>query len=75
MKYSITIRQDEDGVFVASCPALPGCWSQGDTREEAVANITDAITGYIESLQKNGDPVPPPITQEIVEIDIRRAAG
>jgi predicted RNase H-like HicB family nuclease len=44
MKYRILIEQDEDGVFIAECPSLPGCISQGKTRQEAVENIQDAIT-------------------------------
>ena len=58
MKFRVVIEQDEDDKFVASCPTLPGCWSQGDTREEAMRNINDAMTGYLASLQKHGDPVP-----------------
>src|SRR5439155_9697547 len=46
MKYRVVIEPDEDGVFVAECPALPGCISQGKTRAEALANIKDAMTGY-----------------------------
>ena len=69
MKYRVLIEQDEDGIFVATCPALPGCISDGKTRAEAVANIQDAIQGYIESLKKHGDPIPPPITEEIVEVN------
>ena len=42
MKYRIVIEQDEDGKYVSHCPTLPGCWSQGDTREEAITNIKDA---------------------------------
>ena len=68
MKYRIIIEQDEDGVFVAECPALPGCVSQGKTREEAVENINDAIRGYLESLKKHNEPIPPPIEEEIVEV-------
>ena len=68
MKFRVIIEQDEDGVFVAHCPALPGCISQGATREEAQANIKEAITGYLESLKKHGEPIPPPITEEIVEV-------
>lgn len=68
MRYRVVIEQDEDGVFVAECPMLPGCISQGKSREEAVANIKDAIAGYLESLKKHGDPIPPPITEEIVEV-------
>lgn len=68
MKLRIIVEQDEDGKFVSSCPTLPGCWSQGDTRNEAVANIKDAIAGYLASLQKNGDAIPPPITEETIEV-------
>ncbi|MBI4644874.1 MAG: type II toxin-antitoxin system HicB family antitoxin [Deltaproteobacteria bacterium] len=66
MKFRVIIEQDEDGVFVAHCPALPGCISQGATRDEAQANIKEAITGYLESLKKHGEPIPPPITEEIL---------
>lgn len=69
MRFRIVIDQDEDGKFVANCPTLPGCWSQGDTREEAKRNIGDAIEGYLESLRKNGDPIPPPITENVIELD------
>lgn len=70
MKFRVIIEQDEDGVFVAHCPALPGCISQGATREKAQANIKEAITGYLESLKKHGEPIPPPITEEIVEVAV-----
>jgi antitoxin HicB len=68
MLYRIVIEQDEDGQFVAECPSLPGCVSEGQTREEAITNIKDAITGYLASLKKHGEPIPPPITEEIVEV-------
>ena len=68
MKFRVIIEPDEDGVFVAECPNLPGCISQGKTREEAVQNIKDAIAGYLESLKKHNEAVPPPITEEVVEI-------
>ena len=67
MKYRVLIEQDEDGAFVAICPSLPGCISQGNTRKEALANIKDAIDGYIASLKKHGEPIPPAITEELVE--------
>jgi predicted RNase H-like HicB family nuclease len=70
LKFRVIIEQDEDGVFVAYCPALPGCISQGATREEAQANIKEAITGYLASLKKHGEPIPPPITEEIVEVAV-----
>ena len=68
VKYRIIIEQDEDGFFVPEAPALPGCVSQGATREEALANIRDAIKGYLASLEKHGEPAPPPIAEEIVEV-------
>jgi predicted RNase H-like HicB family nuclease len=67
-RYRVFIEQDEDGVFVAECPSLPGCVSQGRTRDEAIANIKDAIAGYLESLRKHNEPIPPPIWEETVEI-------
>jgi predicted RNase H-like HicB family nuclease len=68
MKYRILIEQDEDGIFVSMCPALPGCVSQGVTRDEAVANMKDAIGGYLESLRMEGEPIPPPIAEEVVDV-------
>ena len=68
MKFRVIIEPDEDGVFVAECPSLPGCISQGKTRDEALANIKDAMAGYLASLKKHDEPVPLPITQEVVEI-------
>jgi antitoxin HicB len=70
MKYRVLIEQDEDGVYVAEVPALPGCISQGQTREEAVENVREAIAAYLESLEANGDPIPPPITEEVVEVHV-----
>ncbi len=68
MKFRVVVQPDEDGVFVAECPVLPGCVSQGATRSEALANIQDAIAGYLASLEKHGEPVPPPISEEVVEV-------
>jgi predicted RNase H-like HicB family nuclease len=68
MKYRVTIVQDEDGMFVAEVPSLPGCVSQGKTREDAMRNVREAIEAYLESLRKHNEPIPPPITEEVVEI-------
>lgn len=70
MKFRVTIEPDEDGVFVAECPALPGCISQGKTRDEAMVNIRDAIRGYLESLKKHGEPIPKRLTTEVVEVSL-----
>ena len=58
MKYRVYLEQDEDGVFVASCPALPGCISQGQTRDEAHRNIREAVQLYRESLREHGESIP-----------------
>jgi predicted RNase H-like HicB family nuclease len=68
MKYRVLIEEDEDGGFVADVPALPGCVSEGDTREEALANVREAVAAYLESLEGRGDPIPPPISEEIIEV-------
>jgi predicted RNase H-like HicB family nuclease len=68
MKYRVLIEPDEDGIFVAEVPSLPGCISQGRTRAEALANAKEAIAAYLESLEAHGEPVPPPITEELVEV-------
>lgn len=68
MKYRVTIEQDEDGVFIAEVPSLPGCITQGASRKEAIDNIKEAIELYLESLEAHNEPIPPPITEEIVEV-------
>lgn len=68
MKFRVIITQDEDEIYIAECPALPGCISQGETREQALENINDAIKGYLESLKKHNEPIPPSIYEEIIEI-------
>jgi len=69
MKYRVLIEQDEDGFFVAEVPSLPGCISQGHTRTEATENIKEAIALYLESLGAHNEAVPPPITEELVEVE------
>ena len=70
MKFRVIIQRDEEGVYVAEVPALPGCISQGPTRSEALTNIREAIAGYLESLKAHGDPVPPAIDEEVVEVGV-----
>ena len=54
----VLIYPGEDGYWVVECPSLPGCVSQGITREEAISNIREAIREYIASLEEDGMPVP-----------------
>ena len=54
----VLVYPGEDGYWVAECPSLPGCLSQGTTREDALVNIKEAIEGYIAALLQDGIPVP-----------------
>lgn len=67
-KYTIVIEQDENGVYIASCPALRGCYTQGNTYEEAIENIKDAIKLHIDARKQVGDPVP--IEKAIDEVTV-----
>ncbi len=67
MKFIVTLDEGEDGYIVVSCPALPGCHSQGRTKEEAVANIKEAIEGYIVSMREHGEDIP---VQEFAEVEV-----
>lgn len=70
MRFRVIIQRDEDGIYVAEVPTLPGCVSQGATRSEALANAREAIVAYLESLKAHGDPIPPTIDEKVVEINI-----
>lgn len=69
MRYTVLLEREGDGGYVVSVPALPGCISQGDTRQEALANIREAITLYIEDCRAAGDPVPTEADKEFTEIE------
>jgi predicted RNase H-like HicB family nuclease len=66
MKFLVTIFQDEDGMFVAECPSIPGCISQGKTEEEAENNVREAIRGCLEVRAELGMPLT--VTTREVEI-------
>ncbi len=68
LKFAVTLRPGEDGFIVVSCPALPGCHSQGRTEEEAISNIREAIRGYIASMRRHGEEIPS-IT-EVREVEV-----
>jgi len=55
----VLIYQDENGDWCAECPSLPGCFSQGENRDDAIRNIKEAIEAYVESLELEGQSVPP----------------
>ena len=60
LDFKVFLEPDEDGGYVVVCPSLSGCYSQGNTVEEALANIREAIELCLEDLQERGDPVPDP---------------
>lgn len=62
----VVLYTDEDGVWCAECPSLPGCFSNGETQDEARANIQDAIKVYIEALEQDNLPVPEDDAQIVV---------
>ncbi|MBI5561381.1 MAG: type II toxin-antitoxin system HicB family antitoxin [Deltaproteobacteria bacterium] len=66
----VIITPDADGGFVAECPSLPGCMSEGETREETIENIREAIRGYIAALEQDGLPVPGEVESEVLELAV-----
>jgi predicted RNase H-like HicB family nuclease len=66
MKFLVTIAQDEDRVWIAECPSIPGCVSQGDTRTEAIANIREAIAACLETRAARGMP----LTVETQQVEV-----
>lgn len=68
-RFAVTLEPDEDGYIVASCPQLPGCHSQGRTRQEATKNIQEAIRGYIASMKRHEEEIPI-VDWELVEVFI-----
>ena len=58
LSYRVIIEKDEDGVLVARVPDLPGCVTEGKTKDELMKNIKEAIQAYLEALKEHGDPVP-----------------
>lgn len=68
MKFIITVSEDEDGMFIAECPAIPGCISQGKTMEEAEKNIQDAIKECLTVRREKGMPLT--VTTREVEVSV-----
>ncbi len=65
VKYTVLIEKIEEGGYTVIVPSLPGCITQGDTWQEAMANAREAIAGYIEALKDIGKPVPVELPIEI----------
>ena len=70
MKYTVIIEQGRESGYVAYAPALKGCVSQGETKEEALKNIKEAMEAYIEALFEDGLPVPTEVGKDTVELEV-----
>ena len=66
MKFNVTIDRDEDGVWIVECPSIPGCVSQGETKDQALENIEDAITACLQVRAELGLP----LTVETKQIEV-----
>lgn len=66
MRFLVTIDRDEDGMWIVECPSIPGCVSQGTSRDEALANVRDAIKGCLEVRAERGMP----LTVETREVEV-----
>jgi predicted RNase H-like HicB family nuclease len=69
-RFTVVVERDEDGVYIASCPAMQGCHTQGDTYEEAVENLKDAIRLHIEARQQVGEAIPLEVAVDQVEVSV-----
>lgn len=71
IKFPVIIEPEEAGGYSVYCPTLPGCFSMGQTKEEALSNIKEAIECHIESLRKDGLPIPQtPVEPIIAEVEV-----
>ena len=73
MKYTVIIEKGRESGYMAYCPALKGCVSQGADKEETMCNIKEAIEAYVEALVEDGLSVPTEVGRETIEIEISGA--
>ena len=66
MRFNVTIDRDEDGIWIVECPSIPGCVSQGHTKQDAIENIRDAISACLQVRAERGMP----ITIETCQIEV-----
>ena len=66
MRFSVTLDRDEDGVWVVECPSIPGCVSQGQTKQEAIENVKDAIAACLQVRAERGMP----LTVETCQVEV-----
>lgn len=67
-KFTVVVETDEDGVYVATCPIIQGCYTQGATYKEAMRNIKDAIKLHVDARKELGEPIPIETAVEEVEL-------
>ena len=70
MKYTVIVEEGHESGYVAYAPALKGCASQGETREEALQNIKEAMEVYVEALLEDGLPVPTEVGKDTIELEV-----
>lgn len=70
MKYTVIIEQGRESGYVVYVPALKGCVSQGETKEDALKNIREAMEAYVEALLEDGLPVPTEVGRDTVELEV-----
>ena len=70
MRYTVIVEKGRESGYVAVCPVLPGCVSQGRTKRETLKNVREAIEVYVEALLEDGLPVPTEAGRELVEIEV-----
>ncbi len=70
MKYTVIVEKGRESGYVAYAPALKGCVSQGETKEEALKNVREAMEAYVEALLEDGLPVPTEVGKDIIELEV-----
>jgi len=70
LKYTVILEKGRESGYVAYCPALKGCVSQGETKEKALTNIKEAMEAYIEALTEDGLPLPTEEGKEMVDVEV-----
>jgi len=70
LQYRVVLEPNELGGFTVLVPALPGCVTQGKTREEAIERAKEAIAVFLESLQADGEPIPSDVAWEEVRVEV-----
>jgi predicted RNase H-like HicB family nuclease len=74
LRFPVVVYKEPTGGYSVLCPSLPGCHSQGETLEEALANLKEAIGLYVEVLEEDGLPVPEPTEPLLTSVEIERRA-